>query len=201
LGKLIQFSSDKSRRRALKKAGTGLQTDPAQSGQLDLFKPASDSAKGSVQHILTFANPFARALYLDQQNHQEAENAYVEAIEQNVHAADAWCNLAIIYADRHDDLQAIDALSKAITQQPRHALSHYNIANLYLDHGDLNLARLHYEIAKQIDPDFAEVYFNLGLVYLIKGSRKAAIEMLRKYEELMPGGLDELEAVLKDLGG
>ena len=198
MAKLIQFSPEHARRRALKRAGK--QEALEESGQLNLFvnKPQPG---GDIQPIRHFSNAFVKALYLDELGHAEAETAYLEAIDKEVRPADAWCNLAIIYASRTEDMKAIDALTRALTLEPRHALCHYNLANIYLDHGNLNLASLHYEIAREIDTDFPEVFFNLGLVYLIRGNRVKAVEMLQRYEELMPGGLDEISEYLKDMEG
>ncbi len=191
MAKLIQFNPDKARRRALKKAG---QPSVSDSGQLNLFEVAKGA---SIQPILAFTDPFVKGLYLHEQNRPQAEAAYLEAIARNIHPADAYCNLAILYAAKGDDLLAIETLSKALTIEPTHAESHYNLGNLYLDTGDLRLSRLHYELAIRFYPDFPEAYFNLGILYLLRNERKKAVEMLRKYEELVPGGLDELEEVIQ----
>ena len=53
----------------------------------------------------------------------------------------------------------------SLKNDPRHVEAHYNLANLYYDAGDLQLAKLHYEAAAQIEPGFSLVYFNLSLVY------------------------------------
>lgn len=195
MAKLIQFSPENARRRALKRAGKQQRLED--SGQLNLFNRSKQG--GEVQAIRHFSNAFAKALYLDEQQHPGAEEAYLEAIDQEVQTADAWCNLAIIYADRSEDMKAIDALTQALTVAPRHAVCHYNLANIYLDHGNLNLAGLHYEVAREIDPEFPEVFFNLGLVYLLRGHRKKAVAMLRQYEEHMPGGLDEIADYLREI--
>lgn len=193
MAKLIQLSPDHARRRALKKAGQKPTDDDP--GQLNLFDA---SAKGaSIQPILAFTDPFVKGLYLHDQNHPQAETAYLEAIARHVHEADARCNLAILYSAKGDDLKAIEMLSHALSVDPKHAESHYNLANLYLDNGDFRLSRLHYELALKFYPDFPEAYFNLGILYLLRNERKKAVEMLKKYEELIPGGLDELEQVLQ----
>jgi tetratricopeptide (TPR) repeat protein len=194
MAKLVQLTPDKARRRALKIAGnTG--ADNEQTSQLNLFDSAIKGA--SVQPILAFTDPFVKGLYLHEQNHPQAETAYLEAIARNSHPADAYCNLAIIYAAKGDDLKAIESLSQALSIDPRHAESHYNLGNLYLDNSDLRLSRLHYELALRFHPDFPEAYFNLGILYLLRNERKKAVEMLQKYEELVPGGLNELEEVLQ----
>ena len=194
MAKLVQLTPDKARKRALKIAGNSASSD-IQTNQLNLFEGAVTGA--SIQPILAFTDPFVKGLFLHEQNHPQAENAYLEAIARNSHPADAYCNLAIIYAAKGDDLKAIETLSQALSVEPRHAESHYNLGNLYLDHGDLRLSRLHYELAIRFHPDFPEAYFNLGILYLLRNERKKAVEMLRKYEELVPGGLDELEEVLQ----
>lgn len=197
MAKLINLNPDKSRRRALKKAGEPYAQDP-HSGQLNLFEePQPDSR---VQSILAFSDPFVKGLYLHDLDHPKAEEAYLDAINRGVHIADAYCNLAIIYAGRGQDLKAIEALSTALVNDPRHAESHYNLGNLYLDAGDLQLSRLHYEMALSIHPYFPEAYFNLGILYLIRNDRSKAVEMLQYFEELVPGGLDELEELLSGKG-
>lgn len=193
MGKLVQLTPDKSRRRALKKAGD--KTGASDPGQLNLF--AGSGRGASIQPILAFTDPFVKGLYLHDQNHPQAETAYLDAISRKIHVADAYCNLAIISAAKGDDLKAIELLSQAISVDPKHAESHYNLANLYLDNGDFRLSSLHYELALRFYPDFPEAYFNLGILYLLRNERKKAVEMLRKYEELIPGGLDELEEALQ----
>lgn len=197
MGKLVQFTPDKSRRRALKIAGKHSDQDDT-SGQLKLFDVKQKSAL--IQPILAFTDPFVKGLYLHDQNQQQSELAYLEAIARDIHVADAFCNLAIIYAAKGDDVRAIEALSQAIVREPTHAESHYNLGNLYLDNGDFRLSRLHYELALKFHPHFPEAYFNLGILYLLRNERKKAVEMLRKYEELVPGGLDELDEILQGNG-
>ncbi|HLF65230.1 MAG TPA: tetratricopeptide repeat protein [Saprospiraceae bacterium] len=197
MGKVIQFTPDKSRRRALKIAGQKPDSDD-KSGQLNLFEAQQRSV--TIQPIRAFTDPFVKGLYLHEQNHPQTEVAYLEAIARHVHVADAYCNLAIIYSAKGDDVRAIESLSQALATDPTHAESHYNLGNLYLDHGDLRLSRLHYELALKFHPHFPEAYFNLGILYLLRNERRKAVEMLRKYEELVPGGLDEIDEILQGKG-
>ena len=69
---------------------------------------------------------------------------------------------------------------------PRHFESHFNLANLYFECGDLRLARLHYEFAAEIEPNFPNLYFNLGLVHAVNGEIEEAIAALRKAKEKAP---------------
>ncbi len=197
MGKLIQFTPDKARRRALKIAGQKSEADDT-SGQMNLFEAQQKIA--TIQPILAFTDPFVKGLYLHEQNHPQTEAAYLEAIARNIHVADAYCNLAIIFSAKGDDVRAIEFLSLALVNNPTHAESHYNLGNLYLDNGDLRLSRLHYELALKFHPHFPEAYFNLGILYLLRNERRKAVDMLRKYEELLPGGLDEIDEILQGKG-
>src|SRR4030095_6054759 len=68
---------------------------------------------------------------------------------------------------------------------PRHSEAHYNLGNLYFDLNDFRLAQIHYEMAGEVDPSFANVYFNLALVQSIHQDFAAAISALSKYQALV----------------
>ena len=51
---------------------------------------------------------------------------------------------------------------------------------------DFRLAQLHYEMAGQVDPTFANTFFNLALVQAINNDFDAAVAALNKYRELVP---------------
>jgi hypothetical protein len=51
---------------------------------------------------------------------------------------------------------------------------------------DFRLAQIHYEMASEVDPTFANVYFNLALVQSLNHELAAAIASLTKYQGLVP---------------
>ena len=51
---------------------------------------------------------------------------------------------------------------------------------------DVRLAQIHYEMAAEVDPSFANVYFNLALVQSINHELAAAIATLVRYQQLVP---------------
>ena len=66
------------------------------------------------------------------------------------------------------------------------------MANLYLNKGDLQNARLYYQRALSVDPDFAIAASNLAWVYLKQGdSLDEALALARKAKQLLP----ELDSV------
>ena len=82
--------------------------------------------------------------------------------------------------------KALDNFTLSLKNDPRHVEAHYNLANLYYDAGDLQLAKLHYEMAAQIEPGFSLVYFNLSLVYHKLGDLNGALTALERYRQLEP---------------
>ena len=69
---------------------------------------------------------------------------------------------------------------------PRHFEAHYNLANVYSEMGNFKLAKTHYEVSINIDPDFPNSYYNLGLVMISLKQYKEAIEVIDKYIYLSP---------------
>jgi Flp pilus assembly protein TadD len=149
--------------------------------QLHLFPPPT-------AHILPFApalSAFEQALMLDERGDPTAAAFYAKAIAQQECVADAYCNLGILEAHTGDTPRAFDCFTRALEHNPRHSEAHYNLGNLYFDVNDFRLARLHYELAGQVDPSFANVYFNLALVQAISNDLAAAVGALTRYQGLV----------------
>ena len=149
--------------------------------QLHLFpQPAAQ--------ILNFAaglSRFEQALLLDERGDAKAAESYAKAIEEHDCVADAYCNLGIIESQKGHTTQAFDCFTTSLKFDPRHSEAHYNLGNLYFEVNDLRLAQVHYEMAAEVDPSFANVYFNLALVQAIKSDLGAAISALTKYQGLV----------------
>jgi tetratricopeptide (TPR) repeat protein len=151
------------------------------SDQLHLFSQPT-------AQILTFApesSRFEQALMLDERGDPKAAALYSKAIEEHDCVADAYCNLGIIESQKGNTTKAFDCFTTSLKDNPRHSEAHYNLGNLYFDVNDFRLAQIHYEMAGEVDPSFANVYFNLALVQAIKNDLPAAISALTKYQELV----------------
>jgi len=166
--------------------------------QLDLFNTAKPEAQ--IIPIIGMVPSFENALKLDYLGDTRAKNAYLKAIENGDCAADCYCNLGIIESQMGNTAKAIDCFTNALKLEPRHLESHYNLANLYFDECELKLAKLHYEIALEIDPDFANIYFNLGLLHAMNENMIEAVKLLKHFKKIAPpdiaGNADELLATL-----
>ncbi len=149
--------------------------------QLHLFPPRT-------AQILPFTpqlSLFEQALMLDERGDPAAAEFYAKAIAEQDCVADAYCNLGIIESQMGNISKAFDCFTTSLKHNPRHSEAHYNLGNLYFDLNDFRLAQIHYEMAAQVDPSFANVYFNLGLVQAISNDLAAAVSALTRYQELV----------------
>jgi tetratricopeptide (TPR) repeat protein len=153
--------------------------------QLDLFSQGS-SPETNIFIMPSSLGPFEQALMLDERNDTGAKEAYQNAVTQDDCAADAYCNLGILEYESGNTIKAIDSFTRSLKNEPRHFESHYNLANLYSELGNLPLAKVHYEFARELRPDFADICFNLGLVYAMTKDFKSALKTLSEYKEMVP---------------
>jgi tetratricopeptide (TPR) repeat protein len=182
---VIRFPVEGLRKFGFEKAKKRGSSAMERAGQMSLFdhRPA---APGEVLSLPTNIGPFDEAFLLDEHGDERAEAIYRKAIEEGDHVADAWCNLGILECRRQNTAAALECFAHSLAQDPRHFESHYNMGNLYFELGDLTLARVHYDQAASIDPESANVYFNLGLVHAMAEHFEAAVEALTTYKELAP---------------
>ncbi len=152
-------------------------------GQLNLFNQAREIR---VISLTQAGNYFEEALRLDEKNDPRAEDFYLLAIKHNQSKSDAYCNLGILKNDTQKSSEAINYLTKCLEIDPRHFEAHYNLANLYSDLGNYPLAKVHYEVAIQIEPEYPNCYFNIGLVLISMKRFNEAISHIKRYMELSP---------------
>jgi len=168
--------------------------------QLQLFALAT----AKILDLGLAASSFEQALMLDEREDSKATEMYVRAIDENDCVADAYCNLGILQSKHGETAQAFDSFTKSLAQNPRHFEAHYNLGNLYSNVEDHRLAQVHYQIAAEIDPLFANVFFNLALVQAINNDLSGAVTSLTTYQNLvsMEEGQDSndlLESLKKSL--
>lgn len=151
--------------------------------QLQLFSQPS-------ARVVTFVpeqSSFDEALALDERGDAGgAEELYQKAIQEESCVPDAHCNLGIIESQKGNVTKAFDYFTTSLKHDPRHAEAHYNLGNLYFEVSDYKLAQVHYEIAGQIAPSFANVFFNLALVRALNNDLPGAVLSLTTYQSLVP---------------
>jgi len=179
---VIRFPTESVAKFGLERVKTRRKKGLEDHGQLSLFrKPA-----GEVLKIRTGIGAFDEALLLDERGDADAREHYRRAIEKGDSVSDAYCNLGVMESRAGRTTAAFDCFKEALKYEPRHFESHYNLGNLYFEAEELRPAQLHYEVAAELDDEFPNVYFNLGLVNALIGDFEAAIQSLTDYKELVP---------------
>lgn len=153
-------------------------------GQLNLFAQLED--KTPVLTLPKSDTFFEEALSLDEQGKPEAEKYYLLAIDNGESIEDALCNLGILKSSQGDLTKAIDYLTQCLKKSPRHFEAHYNLGNVYSDLGNLELAKVHYELSTEIEPNYPNSFYNLGLVLISLKRYKEAIQAINQFVELAP---------------
>ncbi len=179
VGKILELVPKKPAKFDFEKVKKRKKARSGSPGQLNLF-----GSGGHVLRMPSTVGPFEEALLLDERDDARAEQAYRRAIEEGDDVADSYCNLGIIMSKKGERVKAFDCFTKSLEHNPRHFESHYNLGNLYFDEENFRLARLHYELAAELEPEHAGVYFNLGLTQALSNDLPGALHSLRKYKSL-----------------
>jgi tetratricopeptide (TPR) repeat protein len=181
---MVQLFQLKSNKISLeyKKARKHKYAQLEKNGQLNLF----ENVEPNIFHLPVQNTPFEKALWLDEHDSEDAQEAYMKAILSGDHPADACCNLGLLEWKSGNLIKAFDYFSKSLKYDERHFEAHYNLANLYFENKDYRLAKLHYEIAAEIHPDYPKIYFNLGIVYALLDFYEEACLALQHYKSLIP---------------
>jgi tetratricopeptide (TPR) repeat protein len=127
---------------------------------------------------------FNAALDLWRQNQiAEAEDAFKALVEDFPDHAGPWTNLGILFAKSNRRDQAIGALGKAATLNPQNKVAFNWLGILHREAGNLERARLAYERALAIDPDYALAHYNLGV--LLDAHLKRPADALPHYRDYL----------------
>ncbi len=178
MGKIIRFPAKRPSKFGFERVRKRRKRN---SDQLNLF-----SSKAEIIRFPAGVSPFEEALLLDEHDDTRAGDSYRKAISEGDFVADAYCNLGIIESGAGRVTKAFDCFAKSLEHNPRHFESHYNLGNLYFEEDNLRPARMHYELAAEIDPGFPNLFFNLGLVLALLGEKKAALDAFVRYRLIAP---------------
>ncbi|MFK7953027.1 MAG: tetratricopeptide repeat protein [Ekhidna sp.] len=184
MARIVQFPVNPPEKLGHKKVRKRRKPNLEDYGQMNIFDSVPDiTPMRSMPKSNSF---FEEALALDEANDNDAERYYLLAIENKESIEDAFCNLGIMMSGQDEFTKAIDYLTKCLKHNPRHFEAHYNLGNVYSDLGNLELAKVHYEVSTEIEPDYPNSFYNLGLVLISLKKYKEAILQINKYVELAP---------------
>lgn len=145
---------------------------------------------------------FHEALALDASGDPRAAERYREAIEAGEAPAHAWCNLGVIESRHGRKRSAQACFIRSLKDDPRQPATHFNLANLYYDQGEYRMAKVHYRLTVDLEPDNRDALWSLAEVQLLCREYGAAYEALRRYRDASgPEGRHRVDALLRRLNG
>lgn len=129
-------------------------------------------------------------VYYRQNDFEQALQAYQRALELDPKFASAFNNMGALYLRRFLEkkdpslmTQAIDAFNRAIENDPRLAAAYNGRASAFKFSKRTNEAIRDWKRALEHQPDFVDVYFNLGITYLQTGNKSEALRVLNRCKE------------------
>ncbi len=169
-----------------------------------MYEEAIESYKQVIRIVPDFAKAhiFIGLAYLALDMSKEAIKSFKKAISIDPDSKEAHHNLGAVYGVSGKHQEAIESFKQAIRIDPDDAVVHYSLGLAYLDLKVMNSAFEEYEIldkldtelasklfymmlnAEAIDPDDADVQYNLGITYLQLNDRDSAIDQYKILKKL-----------------
>jgi tetratricopeptide (TPR) repeat protein len=166
-------------------------------GQLNLFA----ALPPKVYSLPSRLSPFVAATLLHERGDPGARAGYEQAIREGDRVDDAYLNIGVLEYEEGRWHEAWVCFRECLKTNPGHFEGHLNLGHLYVARSLLLPAEVHYEIARSIRPDEAEVLFSLGCLYADLGRVAEAREALRLYRKLVPNEPGtKADELLEDLG-
>lgn len=149
-------------------------------------------------------------IYYREKDYAKAVEAYERAVKLNPEFASAFNNLGTLYLrfylERKDPElvpKAIAAFDRAIQNDPRLASAHNGRASAFKFTNRPDEAIRDWKKAMELQPDFVDVYFNLGITYLETGNKAEALQVLnsckkRFYSRLSPNDRSRLDRLIAE---
>jgi tetratricopeptide (TPR) repeat protein len=130
---------------------------------------------------------FNLALEFEKTSSEEAQRAYIRALELDPTMSDAHLNLGKLYHDAGMLKKCEPHYRAAVKHAPNDAAPYFNLGVLLEDLKQPREAARCYQEALNRDPSFADAHYNLGLLFESLGNRKEAFNHLRTARKLYVG--------------
>lgn len=146
-----------------------------------------DEAILAYQNIIA-ANPDAYIIYknigncyFQMQKYAEAEEAYQKILEKNPQNAEVMLLIGNCNANRGENEKAMAWYNKIEFEKITDPMVLYNIGSTFYEQSKLDQALKYYRRAVELQPDFLDAVYQLGLVNLAMNSSAEAIAAFENY--------------------
>ena len=135
--------------------------------------------------------------YMQKKDYDQAEAAYLKAIEMKNNYVDAYNGLATVYNAQKKFDKASEASQKASEMASAAGPggggsgavdAEYNQGVIDWNGGKITEAAEHFQKVIFLKPDHAEAHYQLGMAYVNQGKLAEAVPMFEKYLQLSPEG-------------
>ena len=117
---------------------------------------------------------------------RRAEGLLSEVTELQPELSGPWLNLGQVYLAGERASEAQAAFERAIAANPTNCAAYNQLGVLARQQGELQRAEESYLACIERDPNFPQVYLNLGILYeLYMGRLPQALDAYRKYQKLV----------------
>lgn len=120
-------------------------------------------------------DPFERALLLEADDPESAATAYRQLLQDEPLREDVYLNLGAVLHDLGRLKDAVSVYSEGIARLPRSAMLHFNCGVALQALTEHAQARASYNVAIDLDPQFADAHHNLALCCIELGETQAAL--------------------------
>ena len=135
---------------------------------------------GALQYLLG-------EVYLARREMDQAETAYLKAVELEPRLMGAYVQLGNLYAAQGKDDQALAKLNEALKVNPKNVVALMLSGVIYGRKGDIAKAQEAYEKALELNPRFAPAANNLAWLYSeYGGDKEKALQLAQKAKGLAP---------------
>lgn len=130
-------------------------------------------------------------VYYKKKDYDKALGAYNRAVELDTKFASAFNNLGTLYLrmfleQKNQDLlnKAVESFNRAINNDPRLASAYNGRASAFKFSNRISEALRDWNKALELQSDFVEVYFNLGITHIQTGNKSEALKILNQCKKM-----------------
>lgn len=152
-----------------------------------------EEAIAAYQNIIT-ASPEAYIIYKNigncyflLQKYAEAEAAYQKILEKDAENAEAMLLIGNCYANRGENDRAMEWYNKIDFEKITDPMVLFNIGSTFYKQSKLDPALKYYKRAVELQADFLDAIYELGLVHLALNNTAEAAAAFESYLKLDPG--------------
>ncbi len=145
----------------------------------------------------TFARTWLGVLELHKNNLDAAFDQFRKTLRIDPNNANAYYFLGVIYSVEHNMKKSIEYLRKAQKVGSDDPETHYRLANAFSGLDMVYNARLGYERALELNPEYIKAINALGWLYYNQEEKEKAIKKWKKALEVSPNNSDSINNLAK----